>query len=330
MKLGLTPKQNTTNFYSHQHIDYMPMPMVGEHIIYPVSGFDERPKWDKGGVDWFGCQWEYMEAAGAAAPDCNVPPVLADICDWREDVHFPDLDAWDWEEAKKIDHIDEIDRENNHVQLVLLTGLWERLHCLMGFENALCALLEDPEECAAYFEAMADHKIRLIGKLHEHYKPDSILFHDDYGTQRAPFFSPETWRELVKPQLKRIVDYTHSLGIIFMLHSCGKYDDIIPDICEIGVDTLQCMDINDIGAALEKTGDKMSYLPSIHTQYFEAQSKAGVLTEEEVREIAHHEFADWGASGYYAPFMFPPSTWYEEVVVDEFNKVREELAGTYA
>ncbi len=188
-------KENLLRFYRHQKIEVMPLVGEGEALVYPVNGFEERPPYDRGGTDWFGCAWEYMDAAGAPAPDCATH-VLDDICDWRDVVRFPDLDAWDWERAVQLDHVGELDREQNAVDVVVLIGLWERLHVLMGFEGALCALVEEPEEVGAFFDALVDHKIRLIEKLAEHYRPDVITFHDDWGTQTGPFFSPDTWRAL--------------------------------------------------------------------------------------------------------------------------------------
>ncbi len=326
---GINAKENLLDFYWHRPIKIMPLTGPGEATVYPVNGFEERPPYDKGGVDWFGGQWEYMEAAGAPAPDCSVH-LLEEICHGREKVGFPDLDAWDWERAVKLDAVDEIDREANLVDVVVLIGLWERLHVLMGFEEALCALLEEPEEVGAFFDALVDHKIKLIEKLAEYYKPDAITFHDDWGTQTGPFFSPDTWRTLIKPRQKRIIDAAHAHGIAFIQHSCGKYDEIIPEFPEIGVDVLQCMDINDIGAALAKTGDAMSYLVSVHSQEFFAEDSAGVLTPERVRDTVRSEFEEWGATGRYAPFIFPPATWYEEIVLDEYKEVRQELAGTYS
>lgn len=325
---AVSAKENLLDFYWHRPIQIMPLTGPGEATIYPVNGFEERPPYDKGGTDWFGCAWEYMEAAGAPAPDCS-QHVLDDICDWREVVEFPDLDAWDWERAAKLDGVDGVDRDESLVDVVVLIGLWERLHVLMGFEEALCALLEEPEEVGAFFDAMVEHKIKLIEKLAEHYQPDAITFHDDWGTQTGPFFSPETWRELIKPRQKRIIDAAHEHGIAFIQHSCGKYDDIIPDLPEIGVDVLQCMDINDIGAALAQTGNAMSYLVSVHSQEFFSDDSAGVLTPDGVREKVRREFREWGASGRYAPFIFPPATWYEEIVLEEYERVRQELAGAH-
>lgn len=129
-----------------------------------------------------------------------------DICDWRELVKFPDLDAWDWSKVEEIDHISEIDRENKVFEIMFVNGPFERLHMLMGFENALCALLTDPEEVEEFFNTYMEWKIKLMEKVIEYYKPDVLMFHDDWGTQNNMFFSPDVWRSLIKPQIKKAVD----------------------------------------------------------------------------------------------------------------------------
>ena len=327
--MGMSLKENRRAFFLRQPFEHLPLGNEGQIGPIPHIGWYEHPYNDQTGLDWFGCAWEYVDVAGAPAPDLRKGPMLDDICDWEEVVKFPDLDAFDWENSIKLDKIENWDRENNLVRVVVHLGLWERLHVLMGFEEALCALIEEPEACAAFFDAMVDYKIKLIGKINEYYNIDFLTFHDDYGTQTGPFFDPETWRELIKPRLKKIVDYTHDLGIIFELHSCGKYDAIIPDLAEIGIDSLQCMDINDLTAALAITGDKMVYHPSVHEQLFNSLDDAGLLTEEMVRDMIGPEFREWGATGHFDPFIFPPRNWYEQIIWDEFSKVREELWGAF-
>ncbi|NTU89566.1 MAG: hypothetical protein HGA54_06645, partial [Actinobacteria bacterium] len=185
------------------------------------------------------------------------------------------------------------------------------------------------EEVAAFFDELTDFKIKLIGKLAQYYKPDTITYHDDWGMQKALFFAPEIWRTLIKPRTKRIVDAAHEHGILFIMHSCGKLDEIIPEIAEIGVDTLQCMDINDIGKALETTKGSMSIQASVHTQDFKALDSSNLLTPEFVHGTVHKEFMEWGATGRYMPFIFNPSVWYEEIIMEEYESCRQALKGSY-
>lgn len=61
----------------------------------------------------------------------------------------------------------------------------------------------------------------------------------DFGTQRGPFISPQTYRDLYKPFQKAINDQIHKLTRwkIF-IHSCGGIYPLIPDMIEAGFDVL--------------------------------------------------------------------------------------------
>ncbi|MBN2209985.1 MAG: hypothetical protein JW709_01200 [Sedimentisphaerales bacterium] len=61
----------------------------------------------------------------------------------------------------------------------------------------------------------------------------------DFGTQRGPFISPKTFRELFKPYQKRINDHIHEKTTwkTFM-HCCGGIVPLLPDIIEAGFDIL--------------------------------------------------------------------------------------------
>jgi len=67
---------------------------------------------DKDGKDWFGVPWVYGTSESAFIPDHRCKPILEDICDWKEVVQWPDLDAIDWEAAAISDGADKADREN--------------------------------------------------------------------------------------------------------------------------------------------------------------------------------------------------------------------------
>ena len=45
--------------------------------------------------------------------------------------------------------------------------------------------------------------------------PTASHFHDDWGSQRAPFFSLDTCREMLVPYMKRVVESCHKRGILF-------------------------------------------------------------------------------------------------------------------
>ena len=173
--------------------------------------------------------------------------------------------------------------------------MFERMHALMGFENALMALVEDPESCFEFFSAIADYKIVYFKKIAKYYPADVIAAHDDYGSADRMFMSPETWRHLIKPNLKRMVDTCHELGLIYEHHSCGYIEPIIPDLVEIGVDALDPLQVvnKNMSTIKQKYQDKLTFVGGIDNVGVE--DRPGVTDEEIIAD--YHKCIDRLAPG---------------------------------
>lgn len=315
----MTPRERGLAFYRHQPTDELPTDN-DLFVLFNPEAYCERPDHTTGGTDWFGVKWKYEQSVDAIAPDHSQAPIMEDICDWRDLVKFPDLDAWDWSRAESVDHVSEIDRSKVFV-MMFVNGPFERMHMLMGFENALCSLLMDPEEVEAYLNTYMEWKLKLMEKVIEIYKPDVLMFHDDWGTQNGMFFSPEVWRELFKPQIKKAVDRCHELGVLFEMHSCGKMEEIIPDFVELGIDSWQGMEINDVPKLKAITGDKLSYhmTPDYQRYYTDSLAK-GFVDEEAIRTEVRDIFYK-AAEGYcYSPMFLPFGGKAADVMWDEIWK----------
>ena len=132
---------------------------------------------------------------------------------------------------------------------------------LLGVEEAAMALIDedDKEDVKEFFDALCVFYDKLIDKYKTYFNPDIILFHDDWGTQRSPFFSAATTREMFLPYLSRLVESCHSRGIIFELHSCGFNEPNVPVMLEAGVDIWTGQQMNDTKKLIELYGDKLLF-----------------------------------------------------------------------
>jgi len=249
------------------------------------------------GVDWFGVTWKYVPEAGAPMVDPDVPAVLEDICDWREVVKFPNLDEVDFKAIAKLELAQPNYDPDKLNYVVLPYGCFERLHALMGMENACCALLEEPEECAAFFERVMDYKIDLLTRLLDAYPIDVVEFSDDWGHQRSTFFSLDVLRTLIKPQMKRIAAFCDERDIPLLLHSCGKVETFIPDIIDMGIKHwTSCQCVNDVEGIIRKYGDKITCTGGMDL------FKAMRVTDEERDRIIRERIDTLCPGGAFIPF----------------------------
>jgi len=115
--------------------------------------------------------------------------------------------------------------------------LFERAHCLRGFENLLTDFILNKkfvekllDKITEYVISMAKEAIKL--------GVDGGYTGDDFGGQDGLLFSPKLWRELFKPRYKKIWGIFKKANLPVFHHSCGDVRAIIPDMLEIGLDVL--------------------------------------------------------------------------------------------
>lgn len=272
-KYGITPRENILLAYQHKTPPVLPNYLVDSAVVTPAVHID-RYMGEGTGKDGFGVEWVMVPSEGATMP-VSGKYILEDITEWKEVVKFPDLDSIDWEKqayddlhtqmpsGKRLPDHKTVTDGNKACLCLILNGLFERMHALMGFENALISLLTEPEACHEFFDAVVEYRTKFIKKLKQYYNPDIINFMDDYGTARDLFMSPDTWREMIKPHLQKIIDCVHDLGMIYEHHSCGHIEPLIPEFVEMGVDAidpLQAACNPNIAELKRKYQDKLTFI----------------------------------------------------------------------
>jgi uroporphyrinogen decarboxylase len=99
---------------------------------------------------------------------------------------------------------------------------------------------------------------------------DVLRLGDDLGTQRSLIMAPETFRSLLKPRLKRIIDAARARkpDILIFFHSDGSVMPLVEDMIEMGIDVLnpiqpECVDIAEIKS---RFGDRLSFWGGVGIQ----------------------------------------------------------------
>ncbi len=133
---------------------------------------------------------------------------------------------------------------------------------MMGTENLLVAMIEEPELVEDMFETYLTHSMRLFERIWDAgYHFDEMFWYDDMGYKGTTFFSPGMYRDLVQPFHKRAVDWAHDRGIVSQLHSCGDIMTLLPDVVATGVDALNPLEVKagmDALAIKKQYGDRLT------------------------------------------------------------------------
>ncbi len=274
------------------------------------------------GTDWFGCSW--TEFGGGALDGATITPGtqrLEELSDFPEVVPTPEkVREFDWA-SYSAKALEKFDPERKVLQVRSLVGFFERMHCLIGFEDALCAFYEEPETVHAFFRAMLDYKKEVVSCVAEYMKPEIMIFDDDYGTMRATFLSPEMWREFFPPYWKELVDHVHSFGMKFELHSCGYITPLVGDFVSLGMDILQPLQTNNDLKYIKETYGKDLIL---RLAIFDKQMSALQITEEEARAQMQQWYHTLAPGGNFISDLVPIDDPYYTILREEQDKFEKE------
>ena len=260
----MNPRENMMAIFNHQQPDYYGNisdawktifdPIMASDAAVP-DGLEHKDSW---GVTCV----RHPDAPGKHPVVTPENAVVKDITKWKSQLTLPSLKDLDWRKAEEAAAA--INRDEMFVNFMSTQGLFERSHFLMGMEESFCAYLEEPDAMMEMLRAIADFKIAAIKEAAYHLHPDTILFHDDWGSKRSLFLPPDVWREMIKPLHREIVQTAHDCGMIFLHHADCFCEPLAQDMVELGIDIWQgVIPQNDIVAVQEATEGKLAMIGGV-------------------------------------------------------------------
>ncbi len=255
----ITPKENMLRLYEGKTPMWIPYPTADNNMLMLDCDPENQARSPGGGgPDGWGVEWVFVDVVGGAMVKPGNPKVL-DINHWEDYVTPPDPDTWDW--AGCYERNKDKLRPDRAICVNVPGCLFERLIAVMDFDNAIVALIDDEQKEAVhrFFRVVTDIHKKFYTLCKKWFNPDIVNFNDDWGSQRAEFFSVPTVREMLLPYVKELGDHVHSLGMYFDLHCCGKVENFVPLFIEAGENSWGGQPINDKYALKQKYGDKFIF-----------------------------------------------------------------------
>lgn len=133
-------------------------------------------------------------------------------------------------------------------------SIYEWSWWLRGMQDLMTDLMINTDTAEAIIRKVTEYTRALALKSAEA-GVDVLCFYDDVGMQTGMQISPAMWRQFIKPRWAEVLDSVRRSfpDCVFFLHSCGKIDEIIPDIIEVGFHILhpiqpECMDLQALRA----------------------------------------------------------------------------------
>ena len=188
--------------------------------------------------------------------------VLTDITKWKEQVKVPSVifPEEQWEAAVK--HAESVDRNDKYVALFYAPGTFEMTHSLMGMEDAMMGLYEEPEHMAELIDCLSEYEIAHAKEVIKYLKPDALFHHDDWGSQISSFMSPDMFEEFYLPAYKKVYGFWKDNGVELIVHHSDSYAaNLVPFMIEMGIDIWQgVMTTNDTPELIKKYGEQITFM----------------------------------------------------------------------
>lgn len=229
-------------------------------------------------LDEWGCTWARTEMA-------NMGQVKGHpLADWAS------LDGYPWPDANDPRFYEGMEErfagsQGKYVTTSVFMLLFERMHALHGFENTLRDLYVDRERLEMLADRIVEFDLGVIRNVSRRFgnRIHAFTFSDDWGTERSLFINPALWDEFFRPRYKRIFDAAHAAGWHVWMHSCGKVNDIIGSLIEIGLNVINLQQPRALG--IEEVGGRFAGRITFST-LCDIQHTLPFKGEREIREEA--------------------------------------------
>ncbi len=220
-------------------------------------------------IDGWGVTESIPEGAGGSHP-VHGPgkTVITDITKWQDQLKSvpPTLSipSAEWDSTRAM--AKDIEGKGKHVALWIAGGIFEKIHFLLGMDEALRAYYEHPEEMHELVDFMTNWEIECIDKNMEEVDSISLLFHhDDWGTAINSFLDPQTHRDFFEKPYEKIYSHFKANGGEYVVHHSDSWAaNLVPIMIDMGADVWQGpIDANDIPSLIDKYGDKIVFMGGI-------------------------------------------------------------------
>lgn len=285
----MTPKEKVLACISGEPEEYV------NQFEYVKLCFDPATMFAMGNVvpggSWlngWGVRIIFPEGEPGMFPDTSPEHVVCpDVTKWKETVHMPKTEFTDEEWAPTVAQVAEVDRSQYFVAPFVAPGIFEKLHYLMGMEETMINFYEEPEAMHELIDYLTEYEIKVAKEIIDHIHPDALFHHDDWGSQRSSFLSPDMFDEFITPAYEKIYGYYKANGVKLIVHHSDSYAaNLVPSMIRMGIDIWQgCMYENNIPELLKKYGRQITYQGGINNGVVDKPDWTKANVEKETRRV---------------------------------------------
>lgn len=115
---------------------------------------------------------------------------------------------------------------------------WHDAIDLLGMENLYFKMHDEPELVDALLRHMVDYYAAVSLRIFEAAGSaiDIFFMGNDFGSQTGPLLGPDLFGRFILPHLVRLSDLGRDFGLKILLHCCGGFEPLIPQMIKARID----------------------------------------------------------------------------------------------
>ncbi len=171
-------------------------------------------------------------------------------------------------------------------------GIFEQPARTIGMQNFLMTLVTEPKFTDRLMERITDIYIESCNNYLDEVGQyiQVFTYWDDVNTQNGWLINPETYRKMVKPKQRRLVEaIKKKTEAKLFFHGCGATFDLIPDLIDLGFDIINPVQVSARGMdskRLKQTyGRDITFWGGIDTQHVLPFESPAEVVDEVKRRI---------------------------------------------
>jgi uroporphyrinogen decarboxylase len=227
--------------------------------------------------------------ATLSAPDTTALPQQGRAArDWQEEHAGPiqgwaDFEAYHWPKVAEIDFSSLEWLERNLPQNMgcyeLTAHVFEILSFLLGYETLCYFVVDHPDLVDAILERVGSFYVEFTKTLADFSRVAVIWGSDDLGFRTGTMMAPDFLRRKILPWHKSCAQIARVKGKPYLLHSCGKLDEIMDDlILDVRIDGKHSFEdaILPVTEAKHRHGEQISLLGGIDMDFLCRSDEAAI------------------------------------------------------